>query len=192
MGEWEGSDFSLKFSLKDVVLFCLLCSALLFCSSLFRKWFFIIHDLRCILDVGFWVTVAGPGLKEETAEVVLPPSYSHLVPQSQTVESVRNERLLWHFLFCFEAPSHFEALYYAPTYKINLYPFFTLKGLPVQLRGRQRWGLCERQRSQPKTSRWNPHGTDQFTVSTTYLNKVFISRIDFSQFYAFPLECFSL
>ena len=252
---------TLKVPLKDIVFHVFF--ALLFCRSLFCKWFLIIHDfLRHVLD-----TACHHGrseFKRGNCRVSPTPKLPPLNLSISDNKFVRTERLLWYFVFCFEASSHFtaslvaraiknlpamqetwvqtsldwedplekgmethssirawrtpwtgessvlqspielqrarqdwatiyhfQALYCSLTYKINLYSSFTLKGLPTQPRGRWRWDLYKGQRPQFSVH-WNPCGTKQFTVSTTYLNKVFISRLDFSQFYAFPLECFSL
>ena len=95
---------ALKFPLKDIVFHVFF--ALLFCSSLFCKWFLIIHDfLRHVLD-----TACHHGrseFKRGNCRVSPTPKLPPLNLSISDNKFVITERLLWYFVFCFEASSHF-------------------------------------------------------------------------------------
>ena len=106
--------FSLKISLKDIA-FCVFF-ALLFCSSLFCKWFLIIHDfVRCILD-----TTCHHGrseFKRGNCSVFPGPKVPPLNTSISDNKFVRIARLLWYFVFCIEASSHFRTSFVAHAIK---------------------------------------------------------------------------
>ena len=97
---------TLKVPLKDIVFHVFF--ALLFCRSLFCKWFLIIHDfLRHVLD-----TACHHGrseFKRGNCRVSPTPKLPPLNLSISDNKFVRTERLLWYFVFCFEASSHFTA-----------------------------------------------------------------------------------